>query len=61
MTAADVEPVNRWIRECEVAWIECQSADRAEALENATSQRPRGSSSPKRPGDGLSFGYGTGL
>ena len=35
MTAADIEPVNRWIRECEVAWIECQSAAGAEALEKA--------------------------
>ena len=35
MTAADIEPVNRWIRECEVAWIECQSAAEAEALEKA--------------------------
>jgi len=35
MTAADIEPVNRWIRECEVAWIECQSADEAEDLEKA--------------------------
>ena len=26
MIAADIEPVNRWIRECEMAWIECQSA-----------------------------------
>lgn len=33
LTAADVEPVNRWIRECEVAWIECESAADAEALE----------------------------
>lgn len=24
MTAADIEPVNRWIRECDVAWIEGQ-------------------------------------
>ena len=35
MTAADVEPVNQWIRECEVAWIECQAASEAEALERA--------------------------
>ena len=35
MTAADIVPVNRWIRECEVAWIECQSAAGAEALEKA--------------------------
>ena len=35
MTAADIEPVNRWISECEVAWIECQSASEAEALEKA--------------------------
>ncbi len=31
--AADVEPVNRWICECEVAWIECESSADAEALE----------------------------
>jgi len=35
MTAADIEPVNQWIRGCEVAWIECQSAAEAEALEKA--------------------------
>jgi hypothetical protein len=35
MTAADVEPVNRWIRGCEVAWIECNSAPEAKALETA--------------------------
>lgn len=35
MTAAEIEPVNRWIRGCEVAWIECQSASEAEALEEA--------------------------
>lgn len=33
MTTAEVEPVNQWIRECEVAWIECDSAPEAEALE----------------------------
>lgn len=35
MTAADIEPVNRWIRECEVAWIECESSAEAEAVEKA--------------------------
>jgi hypothetical protein len=35
MTASEIEPVNRWISECEVAWIECESADEAEALEKA--------------------------
>ena len=35
MTAADIEPINRWISECEVAWIECQSANEAKALEKA--------------------------
>jgi hypothetical protein len=35
MTATDVEPVNRWISECDVAWIECQSATEAEMLEQA--------------------------
>ncbi len=33
MKAAEVEPVNRWIRECEVAWIECHSPSEAELLE----------------------------
>ncbi len=33
MTAADVEPVNRWIRGCEIAWIECRSVSDAKALE----------------------------
>jgi hypothetical protein len=35
MTPADIAPVNRWIRECEVAWIECRAADEVEALEKA--------------------------
>lgn len=35
MTAADIEPVNGWIRECAVAWIEYQSASETEALEKA--------------------------
>lgn len=35
MTDADVAPVNRWIQECEVAWIECPSAAEAKALEKA--------------------------
>lgn len=35
MTATEVKPVNAWIRGCEVAWIECQSASEAEALEKA--------------------------
>jgi len=35
MTAADVAPVNQWIRECEVAWIECPTEDEAKALEKA--------------------------
>jgi len=33
MTAAEVEPVNRWILGCEVAWIECNSPADAETLE----------------------------
>lgn len=33
MTAADVEPLNRWIGGCEVAWIECDSPSEAETLE----------------------------
>lgn len=32
LTATDVEPVNRWIRECDVAWIDCQSVDEARHL-----------------------------
>lgn len=35
MSAAAIEPVNRWIRRCAVAWIECQSAAEAKALETA--------------------------
>ncbi|HEX7167889.1 MAG TPA: hypothetical protein VF230_13005 [Acidimicrobiales bacterium] len=35
MTKADVAPVNRWIRECEVAWIECDTGADADALERA--------------------------
>jgi hypothetical protein len=35
MTAPEIEPVNRWIRGCEVAWIECLSANEAKALERA--------------------------
>ena len=33
MTAAQVEPVNLWILECSVAWIECSSPREAETLE----------------------------
>lgn len=35
MTAAELGPLNRWIRECEVAWIECETSADAEALEKA--------------------------
>lgn len=35
ITATEVAPVNAWIRGCEVAWIECQSASEAAALEKA--------------------------
>ncbi|MGZ4517876.1 MAG: GIY-YIG nuclease family protein [Mycobacteriaceae bacterium] len=35
MTADDVRPVNRWIRECEVAWINCSTAAEATALEES--------------------------
>jgi hypothetical protein len=35
LTAADVEPVNHWIRQCEVAWIECPIPDAAVKLEKA--------------------------
>lgn len=33
MTAADVEPLNRWMSGREVAWIECDSPGEAETLE----------------------------
>ncbi|MHB8466833.1 MAG: GIY-YIG nuclease family protein [Acidimicrobiales bacterium] len=33
MTDAQVAPVNRWIRDCAVAWIECDSAEEALDLE----------------------------
>ena len=33
MTTSEIEPVNRWIRECDVTWIECATASEAEALE----------------------------
>jgi hypothetical protein len=33
MTVEDVEPVNRWIRECAVTWIECTSVADATRLE----------------------------
>lgn len=33
LSASDVEPVNEWIRGCEIAWIECGNADEAERLE----------------------------
>lgn len=35
MTAKEIAPVNRWIRGCEVAWIECETATEAEVLEKA--------------------------
>jgi hypothetical protein len=35
MTEDDVEPINQWIRDCEVAWIECGSEAEAKALETA--------------------------
>lgn len=35
LTVADVEPVNEWIRECEVTWIECDTSAEAESLERA--------------------------
>lgn len=33
MTATEVEPVNGWIRKCEVAWLECGSESDAKRLE----------------------------
>ena len=33
LTAEDVEPVNAWIRDCEVAWIACVSSTEAARLE----------------------------
>lgn len=35
LAAADVEPVNAWVRMCEIAWIECPSPEEAKALERA--------------------------
>ena len=35
MTPEEVEPVNVWIRECSVAWIECGSVTEARRLEKA--------------------------
>lgn len=35
MTAADVEPINEWIRGCQIAWIECESDGAASKLESA--------------------------
>ncbi len=33
MTTAEVEPVNRWIRSCEIAWLTCGSRSEAAQLE----------------------------
>lgn len=33
LTADDVEPVNAWIRECEVAWVEFDTVDEAKDFE----------------------------
>lgn len=33
MAAEQVDVVNRWLSECEVAWLSCSSADAADALE----------------------------
>jgi hypothetical protein len=35
MTAGEVEPVNRWVRECAVAWIVCSSPADAKKLEKS--------------------------
>ncbi len=35
LSAAQVEPVNQWIRECQVSWIVCDTADMARALEKS--------------------------
>lgn len=34
LTAADVQPVNEWIRDCEVAWIEFDTVEEAKAFED---------------------------
>lgn len=33
LTAADVKPVNEWIRTCEVTWIECDTVKEAKEFE----------------------------
>ncbi len=35
MTAEEVEPVNAWIRSCEVAWLVCESSEKAKQFERA--------------------------
>lgn len=35
MTVSEIEPVNRWVRECEVTWIECETRSDAVNLEKA--------------------------
>lgn len=35
LTGDEVVPVNQWIAECEVAWLECDSAAEAKELEKA--------------------------
>lgn len=35
MTAEDTAIVNAWLRECELGWIECQTAVETHALESA--------------------------
>lgn len=35
MTAEEVEVVNRWLRGCELTWIECDSRNAADELERA--------------------------
>lgn len=34
LTEADVDPVNAWIRECEVGWLELDTAAEADSFEN---------------------------
>lgn len=35
VTQEDADTVSRWLRECELAWVACGSADEAHALEAA--------------------------
>ena len=35
LTPIQVAPVNHWIEQCELAWLECRSSEEAKALEAA--------------------------